>query len=248
MQRERLDPLRRLAGRIPGLATAARWLRRLADPELRQIERLRSNRAGELFQPFPTTSEDRYPELFDELARRLSTIERPRILSFGCADGSEVRSLRRVMPGADLIGIDINPRAIAAARAKLAETPDRMIRYECAADLSGEAAGSFDAVLALAVFRHGELERDQPDSCAATLAFSRFEDGVAMLDRVLRPGGILAIWNAHYRMRDTSLAGNYASESLAFTREDPLTLLYGPDNRKIDGPYDEILFTRRPPA
>lgn len=241
-----LERLRRIARRVPGAMALGRGLRRLADPDLRTIERLRRNRGDTLFQPFPTTSEDRYPELFAALAERLAAIGRPRILSFGCADGSEVRSLRRWFPDAEITGIDINPRAIGHARRLLERAPDPAVRFICAADAGAEPAGSYDAVLAMAVFRHGELERDVPESCAAILPFSRFAAGVAMLDRVLRPGGWLALWNAHYRFADTMTAQGYDAETLPFAEAEPQVLLYGPDDRRLDADYAYVLF-RKPP-
>ena len=92
---DRFDPLRRLARRLPGALAASRWLHRRIDPELRTIERLRRFAPAALLQPFPDTFDDRYPELFAALADRLQGIERPCVLSFGCSDGAELRSLRR---------------------------------------------------------------------------------------------------------------------------------------------------------
>lgn len=245
MERDRLEPLRRLAAHVPGAMAAGRWLRRRLDPGLRTIARLRERHGDALFQPFPTTAEDRYPELFEAVAQRLAHLPRPRILSFGCADGSEVRSLRRVIPNAEIVGIDINPRAIAAAQARLAAEPDSLMSFRRASGVNTQRDGTFDAVLALAVFRHGELERDQPESCAGILPFTRFEQGVGMLDGVLRPGGILALWNGHFRLADTGLAERYSAEALPWTCRDPLTLLYGPDDCRIAGSYCEVLFAKR---
>lgn len=241
---KRPDLLRRIAARIPGAMGAGRALRRLIDPDLRTIGKLRREQAGALFQPFPTTFEDRYPELFDALAARLADIESPRVLSFGCADGAEVRSLRRWLPRAAITGIDINARAIAEARRQLARDPDPAIRFELAADVSGEAAQSYDAVLALAVFRHGELERDQPEDCAEIMPFARFAEGVAMLDRIVKPGGWLVIWNSHFRMADTPLAPAYAGQTLPWSEDAPMVLHYGPDNLRSEQPYAEVLFRK----
>lgn len=244
MSRDLLIPLRRIAAHIPGAMAAGRRLRRMLDPDLRAIEQLRKQQGEELFQPFPTTFEDRYPELFEALAARLADVLRPRVLSFGCADGAEVRSLRRWLPAAEITGIDINPRAIAEARRRLALDPDPAIRFELAADVAGEPAESYDAVLALAVFRHGELERDRPESCTAVMPFARFAAGVEMLDRVVKPGGWLIIWNSHFRLADTALAPAYTAETLRWSESVPMILHYGPDDRRSDEPYAEILFRK----
>lgn len=241
---DRLDPLRRVARRIPGAMALGRGLRRLIDPDLRTIERLRREQAAALFQPFPTTAEDRYPEFFAALAERLADIPRPRILSFGCADGAEVRSLRRYLPSAEIVGYDINPRAIAEARRRLALAPDPEMRFELAADPSAEPAERFDAVLAMAVFRHGELEHAKPASSRDIMPFARFEQGVAMLDRLVRRGGWLAIWNSHFRFGDTALAPAYEAEATPWSEGKPLTLLYGPENQRLAASYADMLFRK----
>ena len=60
-QPDRLEPLRRIARLIPGGMVLGRQLRRLANPDLREIARLQADEAGRLLQPFPDTAEDRYP-------------------------------------------------------------------------------------------------------------------------------------------------------------------------------------------
>lgn len=242
--RDRLEPLRALARGLPGGMALGRWLRRMADPELREIERLRRTEAGRLLQPFPDTYEDRYPALFDALAERLAHLEAPRLLSFGCSSGAEVRALRRRLPAARITGIDLNRRALARARA--ADTDPRST-YRLAA--APDPAERFDAVLAMAVFRHGELEARRPDSCAAVLPFARFEQGVAALDRVLEPGGWLAIGNAHFRLADTALAAGYAADPLRCGDLPPQALLYGPDDCRLDGVVEPaVLFRKLSPA
>ena len=222
--------LRTMLKRLPGARASANWLRRLLVPHHREIHRLRSAEAARLLQPFPTTSEDRYPELFDALAARLAGVAQPRILSFGCSSGEEVRALRMRMPQARIVGIDLNRLMIAKARAA---DPAHAGDYRC--DGAPQPGECFDAVLALAVFRHGELEAQRPDSCTAILPFARFEQGLALLDAHLVPGGWLALYNQHFRLADTALAASYVADPLRLTGHEPLTLLYGPDDRRIDG-------------
>ena len=232
---DRFEPLRRIARLVPGGMALGRWLRRLADPELREIYRLQGQEPA-LLQPFPDTAEERYPDLFDALAERLAALPAPRILSFGCSSGAEVRALKQRMPGARIVGLDLNRRALARARAadpqgdyRLAGTPQ-----------PGER---FDAVLAMAVFRHGELELQRPDSCTRYLPFARFAEGLAMLDAVLEPRGWLALYNQHFRLSDTRLAARYRAEDL--TMAEPLTLLYGPDDRRLDGVSETAALFRK---
>src|SRR4051812_13585169 len=60
--------------------------------------------ARELHQTTPYTEEDRYPELMG-LAAKLRPGAK-RILSFGCATGEELLTLRRYFPSAELVGAE----------------------------------------------------------------------------------------------------------------------------------------------
>jgi trans-aconitate methyltransferase len=209
--------------------TLGRRLRRLTDPELREIARIQQDDVGRVLQPFPDTCEDRYPELFDALAERLAALPAPRILSFGCSSGAEVRALQRRLPHARIVGLDLNRRALARAVAA-----DPAGDYRCApAPLHGER---FDAVLAMAVLRHGQLESTRPKQSTAVMPFARFADTVAMLDAALEPGGWLAIGHAHFRFADWPGAARYAADPQDFSGLSEPALLYGRDDLRLDPP------------
>lgn len=238
---DRFEPLRRIARAVPGGMAAGRWLHRQISPELRALERLRREHPGTLFQPYGTTSEDRYPQLFDALAERLAHLPAPRILSFGCSTGEEVRALRARLPNARLTGMDLNSRSLAIAR-KHDEHP--LSHYRLAGTpLPGER---FDAVLAMAVFRHGVLEAERPTDCSTVLPFARFAEGIAMLDACLEPKGWLALYNSHFRFIDTPTAANYTTDPLRMTDHRPLDLLYGSDNQRLSGMTDDAVLFRKP--
>ena len=229
---------REFAKRLPGARPLVLLARRIVDPDYREIHRLQAQAAEQLFQPYPTTQEERYPQLFDALAERLAHLPSPRLLSFGCSSGAEVRALRRRMPGARITGLDLNRRMIERA---VAADPDPLSTYRIAG--APQPDERFDAVLAMAVFRHGELELQRPDSCTRYLPFARFAEGLAMLDAVLEPRGWLALYNQHFRLSDTRLAARYRAEDL--TMAEPLTLLYGPDDRRLDGVSETAALFRK---
>lgn len=231
---------------VPPIRTAVRSLRDFANRESRALVRMYRRHGDQVLQPYPTTFEDRYPAVFDALANHLVHIPEPLILSYGCSDGSEVRSLRRWFPHARIVGLDPNALMIGKAREHLARHPDAGINYVEASSPSALGDMRFDAILAMAVFRHGELERTLPASCATVLPFERFARAIDALDDRLKPGGWLTIWNAHFRFGDTRTAQNYDGHALDYSRGEPQTLLYGPDNRRIDGAdYADILFRKR---
>lgn len=233
--------LRRSLRRIPLAVPAVRALRRTFDPDQREVHRIRNAHGGSVFQPFPDTFEERYPALFDAIAAGLAGLEAPRILSFGCSSGAEVRALRRRLPGARIVGIDLNRRKLAAARAA---DGNPLSHYRCAGAV--QPGERFDAILALAVFRHGELEAQRPPSCASILPFARFEAGLAMLDVCLEPGGLLAIWHAQFRLADTPLAIRYDDVAVDTCGLGTQDLLYGRDDGRIDGLSEpRALFRKR---
>jgi len=211
---------------------------RLIDPEMRSIAGASRRHGAHLFQPFPTTCPERYPELFDALAERLAKLPEPRLLSFGCASGDEVRSLRSRLPAARITGLDLNARALAQAR-RIDRNP--LSRYvEAGAPEPGER---YDAVLALAVLRHGRLEAERPESCTDILPFARFAEGLARLDAVLEPGGWLALVHAHFRLVDIALAARYeADDAVAMPAA---TVLYGPDDRRLAEPTPQPVLFRK---
>lgn len=232
--------LKAIVRRVPGLRRAASWLRSCHDPAAREIHRLRFAEP-KAFQPFPDTAEERYPQLFDALAKRLTGIDQPRILSFGCSSGAEVRALRRRIPQARIVGIDLNQAMIAQARAAdAAHASDYMV---AGFPPPGE---QFDAVLALAVLRHGVLEAERPANCSAVMPFARFEQAMTMLDRVLKAGGWLALWNSHFRLADSHLAANYRDSGLRQSDQPAQSLLYGADGNRLDRVIEEaVLFEKQ---
>lgn len=235
-----LSRLRQLALRIPFVRPLGHRLLAVVSADRRAVAHLRVSAADQLLQPWPTTSEDRYPRLFDAVALRLRDRAAARILSFGCASGEEVRALRARMPEAAILGLDLNPRALAKARAA---DPSPRSEYRLASAPRPEER--FDAIFAMAVFRHGALKRDRPESCAAIMPFSRFEAALCRLDAALEEGGLLAMGNAHFRLSDTGLADRYAVELRSPGQEPASALLYGQDDRRLDGVRESAVLFRK---
>src|ERR1035438_2615363 len=108
-----------------------------------------------LYQPYGTTSEDRYPEIFQRVLEQVGDGADLRILSLGCATGEEVFSLRSYFQQATIVGLDINPLNIAACRFRLRRIGDAKLHFAVAGSTTREASASFDVIFAMAVFRHG---------------------------------------------------------------------------------------------
>lgn len=162
-------------------------------------------RPENLFQPYTTTSPNRYPEEFGIVRLELTAAE-PRVLSFGCSSGDELLTLRDYIPTARITGIDANPLAVRTARKRVAGAgPITVVK---ASDASRETPASYDAVLALAVFRHGALSA-APPRCEEYLRFADFERTVTGLAAAVKPGGVFVIRHANFRFTDCAAAAGY---------------------------------------
>lgn len=173
--------------------------------ERREAAVARIVRPDNLFQPYTTTGPDRYPEEFG-LVRIELTAPEPRILSFGCSSGEELLTLREYFPAARIKGIDANPLAVRTARKRVAGLPG--IEVAKGTNASAEAPASYDAVLALAVFRHGALS-DSPPRCDAYIRFADFERTVTGLAAAVKPGGVLVIRHANFRFTDCAASAGF---------------------------------------
>ena len=183
-----------------------------------------------MFQPYGDTAFDRYPDEFRAIA---SLVEPRRVLSFGCSSGAELATVRRYFPAAEIRGIDANPLAVRRARSMMRD--DERVEVVRATDAAGEPPASYDLVLAMAVFRHGALN-SAPPRCDHVLRFADFERTVTGLARCVRPGGLLVLRHANFRLGDTAVAGEFEPVATGFVSagaDGSTTPLYGPDDRLL---------------
>ena len=222
-----------------------RVVRRVADARGRNVALLEWERPHGLFQPEPTTRTDRYPAIFGFVRDQLGDAPERRLLSFGCSTGEEVFSLRRYFPRAAIRGLDINRRNLAVARRRLAEIGgDPRITFAWANAADGEPSESYDAVFAMAVFRHGGLN-DAPPRCDRLIRFADFERCAEGLATALRPGGLLAIRHANFRFADLRMAAGFRPRFAAPTPRERAPI-YGRDDHfqpaaiGDDGVYEKL--------
>jgi SAM-dependent methyltransferase len=211
-------------------------LRRFAtDPHYRSIKFLAWFGRHGAFQPYGMTRENRYPQIFAFVQDRLKAHADLNILSFGCATGEEVFTLRRYFAAAAITGIDINPTSVALARKRLAGAPDPRIRFVEGASAADEAPASYDAIFCMAVLRDGRLGT-APPRCDHLLRFADFERTVGEFARALKPGGLLAIRHSNFRFTDTVSAAEFETVlSHPYPPRARITPVYGPDDRLIEG-------------
>ena len=238
--------LRAHAKAIPGVQSLWLALRGIVDPHERAVRRAQKLSPGLLLQPSNYTKGDRYPWLFKFLGEQLSYPEAPRILSYGCATGEELLSLQAYSPDAALVGIDINPRNIEICRRKFAKRGAQSdMQFRCAGSPVDEATESYDAIMCLAVLRHGALQDKEPDNCAPWIQFAAVDEMVTELARCLKPGGYLAVWHSHFRFADMSVASQFRTVLSHERSGRESTPFYGPDNRRLDGAdYCDAVFQK----
>lgn len=238
--------LRALAKQIPGAVPVVRFLRRLMVPHERHLHRLKNDEKSGLLQHSTLTIRNRYPTLFRFVASDLEDVQTPRILSFGCSTGEEVFTLVEYLPHGSITGIDINPNSIKKCRSSLAEEPRSNVSFKCAGSVRDELDEYYDAIFCLAVTRHPDLAAERPDSCEEFLPFEKFDALMSDLCRILKPGGLLVVWNSHFRFGDCDAAHWFRT---VYHNSVPIqNLLYGPDNRRIDGAaYTEAIFRKSHP-
>lgn len=230
--------------KLPGFRAARFLVNLVKSQESRNAALLQLRPPRGLYQPYGTTSPDRYPEVFSQVRRQVEDGAAVRILSFGCSTGEEIFSLRRYFPEAYLAGLDINPLNISACRSRVRKKADGRTVFAVAGSTAGEASASYDVVFAMAVFRHGHLNIAPPPSrCDQEIRFADFEQSVADLARVLKPGGLLAIGNAMFRFCDTRVAQDF--EAVFAMKTGERAPLYGRDNCLLpEAEYPDLIFRK----
>jgi SAM-dependent methyltransferase len=187
------------------------------------------------FQPYNCTSENRYPRIFSALQTRLGSPFDGRILSFGCSTGEEVFTLRRYFPHAFIKGIDINSGNIAVCARRLKLMNDDRIAFEVSDVPAREPTASYDAILCMAVLRHGALGAPGVTSCERFIRFEDFARTVEDFARCLRPGGLLVIRHSNFRFCDAPAYSKFETILALPHSNEAATPIFGPDNRLMEG-------------
>lgn len=209
---------------------------------------LRLRRPRNLFQVCNQTREDRYPVLFRLAREKLGDGPSLRLLSFGCATGEEVFSLRKYFPNATIKGLDINRHNISVCKQRLARNPDPKISFELADSVKSEAPAMYDAIFCMAVFRHGNLADKRFVRCDSLIRFADFCRIVEEIAQRLNPGGLLTIIHANFRFRDTPTAAKFELACrMNLSRPDGAgTPIFDSNNQRTDQfNYGEVMFRKK---
>lgn len=123
------------------------------------------------------------------------------VLSFGCSTGEELLTLRTLFPGARLCGCDVDWNNLQAARALLGDRAEVF----ASTDKALIAHGPYDIIVCNSVL----LVTGDGLPGRAGIAPALWLDLVALMDSVLRPGGILQIINTNIPFRLHPVALDY---------------------------------------
>jgi len=159
-----------------------------------------------------TTSENRYPELFEEASKALVNFndDEISILSYGCSTGEECFSLRKYFANSDIIGADINRRNLTKAEKK---NTDSKIKFIYSAEENIRSQGPYHLIFCLSVLCRWEDTKNL-ENCEKVYPFQKFQETINMLSENLLPGGIFVIYNSNYPFEDTDLFINAAFETV----------------------------------
>jgi SAM-dependent methyltransferase len=188
--------------------------------------------------------DDRYRGIFQALDRTLG-LPTPKILSFGCSDGFEPNDLAsKHFHHGNIIGCDVDVDALRIARMHNL-FPSRVEIIESTPARLQERA-PFDAIVAMAVLCRWPDTREL-DDIGGLYPFEKFAESIAELVSLLRPGGVLCVYNANYSVLDTASASGLEVVALPelLPRTQPVKLF---DNSGRTAPKQEvagILFRKR---
>lgn len=168
---------------------------------------------------------------FAELARCLaeSGRTRPRVLSFGCSQGFEPLDLKRLIAGAEVLGCDVNAKALADS-AKRCE-PEGITIFESTPEALA-SHGPYDAITVMNVLTRYPDSMDRPD-IADLYPFEAFERTAAALVGALAPGGFLLLFNASYPVELAAAAGELEPVATPAFPANGWLEKYGRDSRRL---------------
>ena len=152
-------------------------------------------------QKLTNTAPNRYPGLFRTMRARLSETRGADlgggdlcILSFGCSAGFEMLSLRSYFPDATIFGCDRSVDALDRAKRNLREDAG-IVFYSTPEAVA--AFGPYDMIFAMSVLCQYPAS-SKVERLDRLFPFETFAGLAGQLVQVLRPGGLISIFNANY--------------------------------------------------
>ena len=204
-----------------------------------QATRRSRRRYTEQHQLTSTTHRDRYPQIFSA-ARTYCESSSPIILSFGSSTGEECFSLRTYFPDAQIIGADINERNLVVANKT--NTDDRIIFILS----DGENLiknGPYDIIFAMSVLCRWEDTKDVAN-CERIYPFVKFEKTIVELARLLKPKGLLVVYNANFRVEDTAIGNSLKAYITPNIIDSGFVHQFDSENNRLSYTHNSVIFKK----
>ena len=178
-----------------------------------------------------TTKYNRYPAIFQAVKDCYPNPDK--VLSFGCSFGLEAFTLKeKYFPDSEVVGVDF-PKVISQIKDKKGcEFFYKLPTYK------------FDIIFAMSVFCRWE-DTQKYWRCDDIYPFEKFEKGVNKLNNRLNPGGILVIYNANFRFKDTNIYDQFEVIKDDRIQESGFVHKFNRENIKIRNTYKEVIFKKK---
>jgi Methylase of chemotaxis methyl-accepting proteins len=185
------------------------FLRNILNSEFRAIFFM-SHFNTNVHQTTNLTFMDRFPDIFSKCRDYFGGKDGLKILSFGCATGEEVLTLRQYFPNANIIGAEINKNSLKKCK-KL--NVDDKISFIFSSHKELKKHGGYDAIFCMAVLQRTPHHIDVQGITDIKIIypFEKFEKQIVELDDLLNPNGLLVVHYSQYSFRDTSVATKYVA-------------------------------------
>lgn len=200
---------------------------------------------AEVHQVSTASFDDRYRPIFHGLQRALGMVA-PKILSYGCSDGYESNDLAsKHFHHGSIVGCDIDEDALRISKLNN-RFPSRVLIIKSEEEAL-RAHGPFDAVISMAVLCRWPDTANMND-ISELYPFSKFTESIEFLSSLLRPGGLLCIYNANYLVSETPFAREHLELIAAPTllpSTQPVRLFSSTGAPLKEQKLDGILFKKR---
>lgn len=183
------------------------------------------------------TNYNRYPIIFKECVKYFKD-KNPKILSFGCSDGREVKTLKELYFKDSFIdGVDISPKMIDECKELCL---DESINFYNSNEFQ---KGKYDLIFCMSVLCRWPQTRELED-CSTEYTFNQFEEQVLELNEMLEKGGLLVIYNSNFIFTDTVLKNDYLVLESNKLKESGFVNKFNKNNMLINENYKYSIFIK----
>jgi hypothetical protein len=125
-----------------------------------------------------------------------------------------------------------------------ARNRDPRIRFDVCPENLVESYPFYDAVFAMSVLCRWPQTKEI-DSSTRVYPFEKFDETVRSLDLLVRPTGLLVIYNANFRFTDTHISNRYEALHVRGLEDSGFVHLFSKENRKLpDQRYPYCVFRK----